>query len=279
MIHLQNLSYRYSRRTPIFESVNVEIQSGITAVVGMNGIGKTTFLKLLAGLLRPTAGSVSVRDYSPGRRSSEFLEQLFFVPDRFELPRQLTPRRYGRHIGALYPRFDNDYFQQLMKSFSINSTERFGKLSLGQQKKFLLALGFATNPNVLLMDEPLSGLDTPSKSIFRELLIDQVSDEKQILISTHELRELPTLLDAVCMMNESEVLSIDLAHAHSSLSQIVSTEAASDAIHVEDHPLGYLSLVPRQELSEQELDIEFLFRAFIAKTTPLRQHLKNSESN
>jgi len=274
MITLNNMSYAYRRRTPVFDSIDLQLDGGgITGLLGLNGVGKTTLLKLLSGLLKPQSGSVRVLDKIPQKRTVEFLQRIFFVPDRFELPPRLTANSVAQSFGAMYPSFDAALFHQLIDAFSVQSSERIGQSSLGQQKKILLALGFASRPQIMLMDEPTSGLDIPSKSIFRDILIDQIAENRHILISTHEARELPNLLDNVCLLNETEALSLHLGQVGENLSQVEESEISADAIYSEKHAAGATSLVAGPRTSETQIDVEFLFRAFVADSAALRTAL------
>jgi len=271
MIMLDNMSYAYRRRRPVFDSIDLKLHGGgITGLLGLNGVGKTTLLKLLSGLLKPQTGSVRVLDKIPQQRSVEFLQRIFVVPDRFELPPRLTANTLARSFGPMYPSFDTALFHQLIDAFSIQASERIGQSSLGQQKKILLALGFASRPQVMLMDEPTSGLDIPSKSIFRDILIDQLAENRHILISTHEARELPNLFDNVCLLNETEALSLRLDQVGKKITQVEESEINADAIYSEKHAAGATSLVAGPRTGESHIDVEFLFRAFVADSVALR---------
>lgn len=200
MIQLRDVSFGYRRNRLLYDHLNLILRPGsIYGFLGPNGAGKSTLLRLLSGLLYPKAGSIRVGEYAPGDRKPAFLEELFLVPEEFYLP----PVRIGQFVTSnaqFYPRFDTAQMESYLREFGLTDKEKLNELSYGQKKKVLIGFGLATNTALLLMDEPTNGLDIPSKSQFRRLVAGAVDDRRTVVISTHQVRDLETLIDPIVIL-------------------------------------------------------------------------------
>src|SRR6186713_469867 len=189
MISIQNLSFSYRKNKPLFEGLNLQLEAGhIYGLLGKNGAGKSSLLKQMAGLLFPQAGACKVMGYEARYRQPGFLSNLFMVPEEFYLP-QVSIKSYLKTYAPFYPDFDNKAFNTYLTEFQIPLDQRLTEMSYGQKKKVLISFALAANTKVLIMDEPTNGLDIPSKSQFRKVIAAAVSDEKCIVISTHQVRD------------------------------------------------------------------------------------------
>ncbi len=264
LISVENVGFAFSKGDQVLSDINLLIPGGkISGLLGLNGIGKTTLLKLLCGLLKPQVGDIRVLNENPRDRSSSVLQNFFFVPDQCTFPAGIAGKTFVRQFSRLYPEYDAELFQRVVDSFALSLDSPLNNGSTGERKKFYIAFGFATRCRCLFFDEPLAGLDIPSKSVFRDLLVDQIDEDRVILLSTHEPRELPSLLDAVCFLSKSHAVYTELAGLDAPVAQVVTSEKVPDAIFTESHPHGFLSLIPRRVDNGHELDTEFLFRAFL----------------
>ncbi|MBP5759167.1 MAG: ATP-binding cassette domain-containing protein, partial [Bacteroidales bacterium] len=145
MIELKDFSFSY-RRTNVFDGINLQFENGhIYGLLGENGVGKTTMLKAISGLLCPTAGSCTVEDHRSFDRTPDFLETIFFLPDEQPLPDDATPERFFRDFAVFYPKHDTAMFQALAAELQIDPRRKFKEMSLGQQKKALIASALALN--------------------------------------------------------------------------------------------------------------------------------------
>ena len=200
MIHLHDVSFSYRRNRLLYNCLNLTLKPGsIYGLLGPNGAGKSTLLRLLSGLLYPKAGSVRVGAWQPKDRKPAFLEDLFLVPEEFHLP----PVRIGQFVTSnaqFYPRFDTAQMESYLREFGLTDGQKLNELSYGQKKKVLIGFGLATNTALLLMDEPTNGLDIPSKSQFRRLVAGAVDDRRTVVISTHQVRDLETLIDPIVIL-------------------------------------------------------------------------------
>ena len=205
MIHLDNVSFSYEKK-PLFLGLTMYLQSGhIYGLLGANGVGKTTLLKLLAGLVFPKGGMCKVLEQEPRYRKPSFMSQLYFVADEPHLPHS-TAARYADNYGVFYPNFDKSLYLDYLKEFQVSAEQVFSKLSFGQRKKVVISFALATNVPLVLMDEPTNGLDIPSKSTFRRIVAGAMTDERSIVISTHQVRDLDSLIDAVLILHQGKIV-------------------------------------------------------------------------
>jgi len=260
VIDVKNLGFRYRRGQPLFSNLNLQLPAGtLCGLLGANGAGKSTLLKLLAGLSFPQAGRCAVLGHEPARREPAFLADLFLLPEEFQLP-AFVAATYAERYGSLYPRFDTDLFNRLLTDLQTPRQQKLNTLSQGQKKKFLLAFGLATQARLLILDEPTNGLDIPSKSQFRRLLIDHFQPERSFVISTHQVHDLQGLIDSVMVLAQGEILLHETVESLESRLQItVEQESPADALYVEKSLEGFK--VVRENRGEQEsrLDLEMMF--------------------
>ena len=170
MIKIEQLKFGYQRKSVLFEQLDAEINQGkVYGLLGHNGAGKTTMLKLIAGLLFPKSGNCNVLGFNPKDRNPNLLKELFYIPEEFEFP-SFTIERYLKVYSAFYPNFDKIVLNEILNEFDLKYEDKLNTLSFGQKKKFLLAFAIASNCKILLMDEPTNGIDIPSKSKLRQII-------------------------------------------------------------------------------------------------------------
>src|SRR5574344_1162514 len=207
MIDVQNLTFGYPKVSEtVFDDFSWQIGNGmVCGLLGENGVGKTTLLYIMSGLLTPQCGGVFIDGIDARRRKVQTLSNLFIVPDEIELPR-LTLSDYVRFYSPFYPRFSDEDMKRSLDIFDMEVDGLMTDLSLGQRKKLYMSFAFATNTSYLLMDEPTNGLDIPSKAQFRKLIAAGMSEEKTILISTHQVRDIDKMLDHVMIITNNKLL-------------------------------------------------------------------------
>lgn len=206
MIQLQQLSFGYTRQYRLFEALDLILEPGhIYGLLGKNGAGKSSLLRNMVGLLYPQQGQVDVVGYSPRRRQPAFLQQVYFIPEEIYLP-TVTIARYVAIQAPFYPDFDASQFRYYLTEFDVPFEHRIDSLSFGQRKKVLIAFALACNTRVLIMDEPTNGLDIPSKRQFRKLVASVLREDRLILISTHQVRDLDNLIDSVLILGDRDIL-------------------------------------------------------------------------
>ena len=206
MISLENCSFHYSKKKPLFKNLDLQLEAGrIYGLLGKNAAGKSTLLRLMSGLLFPTEGRCEVSGFTAAKRQPGFLADVFLIPEETWLP-DLTIKKYVETHAAFYPKFDRDQFYKWLAEFQVPDNERLNALSFGQKKKTIIAFGLAANTRIVLMDEPTNGLDIPSKAEFRRIVASALDENRTLIISTHQVRDLDSLIDGVIVVEGGEIL-------------------------------------------------------------------------
>ncbi|GAB2598445.1 ATP-binding cassette domain-containing protein [Spirosoma areae] len=264
MIQLRNVSFGYRRGKSLYEGLNLTLAPGsIYGLIGPNGAGKSTLLRLLAGLLYPKAGSIQVGTYRPGERLPAFLEDLFMVPEEFYLP-SVRIRQYIDSNAPFYPRFDWEQMADYVREFGLTDDQKLNELSYGQKKKILIGFGLATNTAVLLLDEPTNGLDIPSKSQFRRLVAGAVDDRRTVLISTHQVRDLETLIDPIVILSERGIAlkaGVEEITRRLWFGMVADLDIGRPVLYSERAVGGYAVIAENRTGEPSRLDLERLFNA------------------
>lgn len=206
MLNISNLTFGYKQHHPILDSINLSMQpGGIYGLLGPNGAGKSTLLYLIAGALTPQKGTVIYKGNDTRRRLPETLGDIFLVSEEFSLP-SISFKRYVKLNAPLYPRFSHETLRRNLDLFGLSSDLHLGALSMGQKKKVFMSFALACNTSLLLMDEPTNGLDIPGKSAFRRFIAGAMTDDRTIIISTHQVRDIDRLLDHILIMDEHRII-------------------------------------------------------------------------
>ena len=263
MVNMKNLSFGYKKER-LFTNLDLQLEPGnIYGLLGKNGAGKTTLLKLISGLRYPQDGECLVLKYIPQKRLPGFLEELYLIPEEFFLP-SISMRTYTKIYAPFYPRFNQRALVDFMNEFDLDVKKKLTELSYGQKKKFLLAFGIATNCRLFLLDEPTNGLDIPSKSQFRKILASALTDDRIILVSTHQVRDMENLIDPIIILDDGQIIFNQYIHDVSKklITQIEHDLPESDDVIYSAKVLGGYAVVKENRSSEESrMDLETLFNA------------------
>ncbi|MDP1901986.1 MAG: ABC transporter ATP-binding protein [Rubrivivax sp.] len=211
LVEARGLTVRYGAKRAVDE-VSFRIPKGrVVGLLGHNGAGKTTLMKAMVGLA-PGEGSLQVLGLDPRRDRVRLLESVCYIPDVAILPRWARVQDLISLMSGLHPRFSADRARALLRRTSVGLADRVRTLSKGMVVQAHLALIAAIDARLMILDEPTLGLDVLSRKAFYEMLIDEWCDgERSVLISTHQVEEIESLLSDVLMLNEGKlVLSISL---------------------------------------------------------------------
>ena len=278
MISIKELTFWYSKKTPLFEKMDLDLSPGhIYGLLGKNGAGKTTMLKLLSGLSFPKQGSIIVGGNIPSSRKPDFLSGLFLVPEEISLP-SFNPIKFASIYGPFYPGFELSQFKELLQKFEVDEEQNLSKVSHGQKKKALISFALACNTKFLFLDEPTNGLDIPSKSTFRSLLASVFSEEKTIIISTHQVRDLQSLIDSVIILENRKILlnqSLENVSRKFSFGHSLLSPLPGEILYSVNSELGQTLMAPNLSGEPGSVDIETLFNAFIDMPDKLSSCFKN----
>lgn len=261
MIKMTNLGFSYKKK-PLFNNLSLEITDpGIYGLLGKNGAGKTSLLRLITGQLFPDEGTSFFKGLDAAKRSPQSLGAVYFVPEQFTLP-PLTAKEYLSLYAPFYREFNYGKIDYILEQFEVEQKDRLQKLSFGQRKKFLLAFALATGAEVTIFDEPSNGLDIPSKTILRKLLSEFASDNRIFIISTHQVRDLEQLLDPIIIINDGTIiLNKTIEELSSRLSVELKSTENEKALYTEKVPGGYAHLMRHQGELSGSIDLEVLFNA------------------
>ena len=261
MIEITNLKFRYNQRTTVFDSLSLSIPSGeIVGLLGRNGMGKSTLLHLLAGLLDASAGTITIEGKPIEHRGAELYSNLMIVPEEFKLP-ALTLDRFARVTAPFYPNFDEARFADCCSRFEVKPSERLDRMSMGQRKKSYLAFALACNTPVLLLDEPTNGLDIPARQALRQMLAEQINDERTIVISTHAARDIENLVDRLVILEERRMVLNESIATLSTLFGVGIVPAGVEALYVEPSVAGNRGVWVAEGDEESRMDLELMFNA------------------
>lgn len=274
MIQIKNLSFDYGKRKPVFRNLNLTLTEGnVYGLLGRNGAGKSSLLRNMAGLLFPTSGTCIVNEHDAQKRLPVFLQDLYFLPEEFHTP-SVKIKEFVDVYAPFYPKFSRNQFLEYLEEFQLSDNEKFTELSLGQKKKALIGFALSTNTKVLLMDEPTNGLDIPSKSQFRKIIASVATDERIIVISTHQVRDLESLIDPIIILDNSEVLLNATTEeiTEKLCFKTVSTVTEHDTVLYSEHSLRGFSIVTQNTDNEaSKADLELLFNATLTNQSQIKQ--------
>lgn len=269
MIEVKNMSFSYGKRKQkVFDDFSLALDKGsVYGLLGKNGTGKSTLLYLMTGLLRPQAGQVLYKGVDVSMRYPLTLQDMFLVPEEFALP-SVSLKRYLKLNTPFYPNFSNELLNACLHDFDMNEDIHLGELSMGQKKKAFMCFALATNTSLLVMDEPSNGLDIPSKSQFRKVIASGMTDEKSVIISTHQVRDIDSLLDHVVIIDGTRVLlnaSVKTICDKVYFAEQGMNEPTDTALYVQPSVQGNSVIFPNTENEETNLNLEVLFNAMLAE--------------
>ena len=275
MITLKELSFSYSRKKEVLDRINLEVGSGhICGLLGKNGEGKTTLLNLLSGQIFPDQGSCLVLEEIPSERNARFLQQIFLLPEEISMP-EVTAIEYIKMYAPFYPTFRDDICKACVESFEINLSDRLSKMSQGQRKKVAITLALAAHTPLLLMDEPTNGLDIPSKATFRRLVASLIDDNQTVIISTHQVRDLESLIDTVLILDQRQILLNKTLNEIGEKLYFGPLLPEEKALYSEPAPQGTIGVTARDGKEETAVSLELLFNAAITYPKEI-QRIMNS---
>jgi ABC-2 type transport system ATP-binding protein len=262
MITLNNVSFAYSKKKEVFSNLDLTLQPGsIYGLLGKNGAGKTTLLKMMCGLATPSAGSCTTLGEKAASKNPSLMRELFFLPEEFYMP-DMRISKFVSLNAPFYPEFDIKQFHRYLTEFEISPENSLRALSYGEKKKVMIGFGIATNTRLLLFDEPTNGLDIPSKRQFRRIMASIANEDKCIIISTHQVRDLESLIDHLLIVHNNRIL---LDENVGSITQklcfkTVQTVSNDQGILYSESSLkGHNILLPNVDDEDSQLDMELLF--------------------
>lgn len=276
MISVKNASFSYGKHK-VFENVCLELEKGkIYGLLGENGVGKSTLLKVLSGLLKLDGGECMAAGESSFGRTPSFLEKVFYLPEDFAGD-NVVVEKYAMQLGQFYPNFSPDKFHRILGEFGVEGKARFNKLSLGQQKKAIIAIALSLQTDILIMDEPSNGLDIPSKALLRRMIAENASEDQLIIISTHQVKDLENLIDPIIIMDrDGIVMNASIAEITGKLSFSIEPQKDSGALYCQQDLRGYYTVRQNFTGIETPVDLEVLFNCALGNKALFKDMFNNN---
>lgn len=284
MLKAENLTFSYRRKgNPVVSDISLTLEPGcIYGLLGRNGVGKTTLLYLLAGLLTPQRGTVKLNGVNTRHRLPMTLEDIFIVTDEIDLP-SVNLSTYVKAVAPFYSRFSKADLKRYLEFFEMDPAVNLGSLSMGQKKKVYISFALACNTSLLLLDEPTNGLDIPGKSAFRKLIAGEMTDDRTVVISTHQVRDIDSMLDHVMVLDDARLtLDASVSEINSRLKFNVtdSADEISKSLYSQPALEGTSVVAVNDDDSDTRINLEALFGLVISKPETIKDlfNPNNSES-
>jgi ABC-2 type transport system ATP-binding protein len=202
-IEINNLTKKFGDLTAL-DDVTVSLEQGqIVGLLGPNGSGKTTLIKILNGLLQPTSGSVTINGYAPGVETKRVVA---YLPDRNALPDYMTASQLMDIYEDFFEDFDRLKAEAMVDDLGINRKQTMKKMSKGTKEKLQLCLVMARQAEVYLLDEPIGGVDPATRDYILRTIISNYNENAVVLISTHLIADVESVLDDVVFIKEGRVV-------------------------------------------------------------------------
>lgn len=214
MIKVNQINYDYPTKwkntsaqdNSVFWNFSLTLEENkIYGLLGKNGTGKSTLLYLLAGLNKPRKGAILIDDDIVTNHNPVTMSKIFIVTEEFELP-NMSLSKYVKLNRPFYPDFSDEILEKCLNDFEIDDISDLGAISMGTKKKVYMSFALATNAKYLLMDEPTNGLDIESKSLFRKVIAQNMTDDRTLIISTHQVHDVENIIDHVLILGDKKML-------------------------------------------------------------------------
>ena len=209
VIELAHVTKRYGQHTAL-DNMSLSVPPGVVfALLGENGAGKTTAIRLMLGLTEPTAGSVRVLGLESDRQGFEIRRRIGYLPERPTLYEWMTAAEIGWFTAGFYPDGFEFEFRRLVEGFHVPLNRKLSQMSKGMRGKVALSLAMAHKPELLILDEPTSGFDTMVRREFLESMVDVAAAGRTVLLSSHQIGEVERVADIVAIVHAGRVLLVD----------------------------------------------------------------------
>ena len=202
-IEINNITKEFGTLTAL-DGVSLELEKGqIVGLLGPNGSGKTTLIKILNGLLTPTAGNVTINGMEPGVGTKRIVA---YLPDRNALPDYMTTAQLMELYQDFFTDFNRDKAETMIGELGIDLKQQMKKMSKGTREKLQLCLVMAREADVYLLDEPIGGVDPATRDYILRTIISNYNEDGIVIISTHLISDIESVLDNVIFLKEGRVV-------------------------------------------------------------------------
>ena len=203
LLECKNLCKSYDDKQ-VLKDVNLKITEGkIIGLLGKNGMGKTTLIKLINDLLIPTSGEILINGKKPGTESKEMIS---YLPEKTYLDREMKIKDAIKYFAEFYKNFDTEKAFKLLNVLDLDINTKISKMSKGMQEKLQLILVMSRNAKLYILDEPLGGVDPATRDYILDTILSNFCDGSSVIISTHLISDIERILDEVIFIDKGEII-------------------------------------------------------------------------
>ena len=196
--------YKEFDNKQILKDINLKIPRGkIIGLLGKNGTGKSTLIKLINDLLTPTSGEILINGEKPGVKSKEIIS---YLPERTYLDKEMTIKQVIKYFEEFYKNFDTPKAIKLLKDLNLDINKKISKMSKGMQEKLQLILVMSRNAELYILDEPLGGVDPATRDYILDTILSNFCEGASVIISTHLISDIERILDEVIFIDNGEII-------------------------------------------------------------------------
>lgn len=202
LLECKNLCKEFDGK-PILKNINLTIpKDKIIGLLGKNGMGKTTLIKLINDLLTPTSGEVLINGEKPGVNSKKIIA---YLPERTYLDKNMTITEVLKYFTEFYDNFNKEKARKLLKDLNLDENKKLSKMSKGMQEKLQLILVMSREAELYILDEPLGGVDPATRDYILDTILSNFKEGASVIISTHLISDIEKILDEVIFINNGEI--------------------------------------------------------------------------
>ena len=203
LLEINNLNKSFDNKE-ILKDINLSIQSGkIIGLLGKNGVGKTTLIKLINDLLTPTSGEILIKGQKIGVETKKVIS---YLPERTYLNKQMKVSEVISYFEDFYDNFDSEKAKKLLKDLDLDINQKLAKMSKGMQEKVQLVLVMSRNADLYVLDEPLGGVDPATRDYILDTILSNFNENASIIISTHLISDIEKILDEVIFIDKGKIV-------------------------------------------------------------------------
>ena len=203
LLECKNLCKSYDEKQ-VLKDVNLKIPKGkIIGLLGKNGMGKTTLIKLINDLLTPTSGEVLINGKKPGVESKKIIS---YLPEKTYIDREMKVKDAIKYFEEFYDNFDSEKAKKLLKDLDLDENSKISKMSKGMQEKLQLILVMSRNAQLYILDEPLGGVDPATRDYILDTILSNFSEGASVIISTHLIADIERILDEVIFIDKGQII-------------------------------------------------------------------------
>ncbi|MBE5819641.1 MAG: ABC transporter ATP-binding protein [Clostridiales bacterium] len=203
LLECKHLSKEFDGKQ-ILKDINLTIPRGkLIGLLGKNGVGKSTLIKLINDLLTPTEGKILINGKEPGVESKEIIS---YLPERTYLDKEMTVKQVIKYFDEFYKNFDSEKANKLLNDLDLNIEQKISKMSKGMQEKLQLILVMSRRAELYILDEPLGGVDPATRDYILDTILSNFCEGASVIISTHLISDIERILDEVIFMDKGEIV-------------------------------------------------------------------------